>query len=1086
MGFCGADIKALCAEAALVSLRRCYPQVYSSEARLDVDPTKLVLRRGDFAAALAKTQASSKRTANGPLDGVGGTTGLGKSLDEALYPLLARYLISALESAKRAFPAAAEALERAVREVYKERGEEFSSESNPAKRRRIGNSSSSSSSVSYENEEKRDGAEDEEEVARLIRDNKESWVAALTDAADGTNGDENNVSASIGAGVAFSAFAGSGPTYFAQVHIDGPGKDLVALGLLHYLSVYPQYSLSLPAVIAGEDSSLSPEQALTRRLQAAYAKAPSVVYLPDWKSWSDSVSHDVSQALINFLHAADRTAPVLWVWTGPDLLGEAGAETAFFREGSTGHSVSWQMILPKQATEYFLKGFFVPLLHMPAQLYRARKAFLLAHHQSLCQAAATNLSDEQKDDYTGVDEGEGNAGDDEVEEVDKVYEIVPRKTRAQLAAEASGGGSTTAARSSSSSPLRPKQQRLRSKMLKLKRYTGKLDDYPCRNMVSPRGNSSSSNSNSSSSAGSVPFPPDPQVDDRDAYHLRELRNFLRLSLQELHKDRRYLPFWRPVDPEAVLDYYDVVSCPMDLETMRGKVDEHLYPSLGHFLRDLDQIVFNAKEYNPRTFKDQRGRAIVSNAHSMEDVVQAHAYRFKKEVGYDLFKRCTEIVSRRAIPFPPEPQRGDTLPPEHEPYYSDVLEVHEELKEDMGEDHPTAIKEQHERERKEKKAERARQRLEREMEDREGGEEVFEEDEGEGEGGSSNRRASSRLRADTGDSSDFDPTKVHSPCLAFSPLSSALQLESNGEDGGGGSRSSRVNNSRSRYQNQKENSSNLGRGAAASLDQTLLDDPEALFKRKRREQLRAEREKKKREQEEKECEDEQATKKEETERNLARQKEEEEEEKENREMAVATPAMDIDAEGEGSMQPKNGEQSDKPSAEKVPDSELTAEPEPMAEAEEEAVAVVEAPVQKSKARVLTPEEIEALPSMQTLRKHMVVMNHLSVALCSMLDKAAIDIAVVCPQLRLSSSSPSSSTSAMEMGSTSHHDIMPNVVRHFGDLLDLKLTNGVLKEDFNCYVELLTEHKQLLRSYHDNLDLDQLDEGLRNRLHRYSTL
>ena len=68
---------------------------------------------------------------------------------------------------------------------------------------------------------------------------------------------------------------------------------------------------------------------------------------------------------------------------------------------------------------------------------------------------------------------------------------------------------------------------------------------------------------------------DADNDERDAYHLRELRNFLRLSLGELHKDKRFLPFWRPVDPEVVLDYYDIVKCPMDLETMRAKVDEYV-------------------------------------------------------------------------------------------------------------------------------------------------------------------------------------------------------------------------------------------------------------------------------------------------------------------------------------------------------------------------------------------------------------------------------------------------------------------------------------------------------------------------------
>ena len=61
------------------------------------------------------------------------------------------------------------------------------------------------------------------------------------------------------------------------------------------------------------------------------------------------------------------------------------------------------------------------------------------------------------------------------------------------------------------------------------------------------------------------------TEDGDKQCVRELRNFLRATLGELHKEKKCLVFWRPVDPESVPDYYDVVPCPMDLETMRMKV-----------------------------------------------------------------------------------------------------------------------------------------------------------------------------------------------------------------------------------------------------------------------------------------------------------------------------------------------------------------------------------------------------------------------------------------------------------------------------------------------------------------------------------
>lgn len=72
-------------------------------------------------------------------------------------------------------------------------------------------------------------------------------------------------------------------------------------------------------------------------------------------------------------------------------------------------------------------------------------------------------------------------------------------------------------------------------------------------------------------ASKIPQPPAIMTEDGDNQCVRELRNFLRATLGELHKEKKCLVFWRPVDPENVPDYYDVISCPMDLETMRMKV-----------------------------------------------------------------------------------------------------------------------------------------------------------------------------------------------------------------------------------------------------------------------------------------------------------------------------------------------------------------------------------------------------------------------------------------------------------------------------------------------------------------------------------
>ena len=94
----------------------------------------------------------------------------------------------------------------------------------------------------------------------------------------------------------------------------------------------------------------------------------------------------------------------------------------------------------------------------------------------------------------------------------------------------------------------------------------------------------------------------------------------------------------PVDPEDTPDYYDVIERPMDLETMRSKVDAGEYSTAQQFVQDIELILENAKAYNPQTSKDARGRVIVSAANNMLDTVHSMLHRFKRNIGYNLFKR----------------------------------------------------------------------------------------------------------------------------------------------------------------------------------------------------------------------------------------------------------------------------------------------------------------------------------------------------------------------------------------------------------------------------------------------------------------
>jgi hypothetical protein len=76
---------------------------------------------------------------------------------------------------------------------------------------------------------------------------------------------------------------------------------------------------------------------------------------------------------------------------------------------------------------------------------------------------------------------------------------------------------------------------------------------------------------------------------------------------------------------------------------------------------------------------------------MGDIVESHAYNFKKEVGYDLFAQCEEIAHRLHIQRPQAPRAGDRMSAVDAKYYAEILQVHERVKVEEGDQHPTALK-----------------------------------------------------------------------------------------------------------------------------------------------------------------------------------------------------------------------------------------------------------------------------------------------------------------------------------------------------------------------------------------------------------
>ena len=102
LGYCGADIKAVCAEAALCALRRRYPQIYRSSEKLVLDISSITINSCDFVTAMRKLVPASQRSMSSPA----------KALIPTVQPLLGSALGNILLTLQMLFPHTEQGLRR--------------------------------------------------------------------------------------------------------------------------------------------------------------------------------------------------------------------------------------------------------------------------------------------------------------------------------------------------------------------------------------------------------------------------------------------------------------------------------------------------------------------------------------------------------------------------------------------------------------------------------------------------------------------------------------------------------------------------------------------------------------------------------------------------------------------------------------------------------------------------------------------------------------------------------------------------------------------------------------------------------------
>ncbi|KAI6472680.1 hypothetical protein MCOR18_008461, partial [Pyricularia oryzae] len=119
-GYGGADLRALCTEAALNSIQRTYPQIYSSTDKLIVDPNKVSIHATDFTIVMKKIIPSSQRSASSAA----------APLPPSIEPLLSQQLASIVKDLDEALPRKKKttALQEAMFEPYEDEDNGFGRE----------------------------------------------------------------------------------------------------------------------------------------------------------------------------------------------------------------------------------------------------------------------------------------------------------------------------------------------------------------------------------------------------------------------------------------------------------------------------------------------------------------------------------------------------------------------------------------------------------------------------------------------------------------------------------------------------------------------------------------------------------------------------------------------------------------------------------------------------------------------------------------------------------------------------------------------------------------------------------------------
>ena len=276
-GYCGADMKALCTEAALIALKRVYPQVYTSSLRLQLDLSKITVTKGDLNVAMLKLAPAAARSS------ISSGSGCGKPLDSIHKLLLQKTFDLAYTAMRAAFPP--------LKDI------DSVGQRPPAV-----------------------GGTGGVQIGDWSAVDRDSWISAVTNVEDGLlplPGGVGGSSLAKGSSLVWDMFHQSATRSRLMVigQEDGSGQSKVCSALIHAAESFPLISLDLASLIAYSNAgNTTVEQALVMRVQEAWKLAPCVIYIPDILNWWESLPLDIMKTIIaSMMYSTPVGLAVLWL-----------------------------------------------------------------------------------------------------------------------------------------------------------------------------------------------------------------------------------------------------------------------------------------------------------------------------------------------------------------------------------------------------------------------------------------------------------------------------------------------------------------------------------------------------------------------------------------------------------------------------------------------------------------------------------------------------------------------------------------------------------------------------------------------------